>query len=87
MIFTEARIIVMSNCYIIISRAKQRQRNAQKVCRKWKVVVLLMRPIVILPKYGQDSYFGMVYLLFYKDYHLTTKCDFLTINYDIWENS
>ena len=58
----------------------------KKVCRKCKVVFLLIRPTVILPKYGQDSYFGMVYLLFYKDYHLTLKCDFLTINYDILEN-
>ena len=46
----------------------------KKVCRKCKVVFLLIRTTVILPKYGQDSYFGMVYLLFYKDYHLTLKC-------------
>lgn len=46
----------------------------KKVCRKCKVVFLLIRTTVILAKYGQDSYFGMVYLLFYKDYHLTLKC-------------
>jgi len=51
-----------------------------------KMFYLQIRPTVILPKYVQDSYFGMVYLLFYKDYHLTIKSDFLTMNYDIWEN-
>ena len=34
------------------SRAKQRQRNGQKVCCTWKVAFLLIRPIVVFSPFS-----------------------------------